>query len=285
MDAFQLYISLLSYFLLLFDAWTKKLNNLNLQQACPGVTGKIAQDGNRGDFMAVWMRKGVDGSVYKSLLNQWKSSPKYKLRTFDPILPSTEPSASDLYRFGTFTRSDHASFWYHKHPNFKKSLNAILLTDMGKTYLLINSQLYWCFIKPIGVWRGSTGSKCYHNWCDDATQLTDKNLKFLKNTIDTLYRVIVDSPPVASNDEVPDESIMPSTPTFGNRNPSGDREGGRGVRTNRGRGPTTVTPVNRQQPPKWPTFHSLPNPSSFFPSSFGSSFPSIASLMPPSWTK
>jgi hypothetical protein len=82
--------------------------------------------------MAVWMRKGVDGGVFKSLSSEWKSSPKYKLRTFDPVLPSTEPSASDLYRFGTFTRSDHASFWYHKHPSYKKSLNAILLTDMGE---------------------------------------------------------------------------------------------------------------------------------------------------------
>jgi len=81
--------------------------------------------------MGVWMRKGVDNKIYESLVNEWKSHPKYKLRTFDPLLPSTEPTSTDLYRFGTFTRSDHASFWYHKHPS-KKSLNAILITDMGK---------------------------------------------------------------------------------------------------------------------------------------------------------
>lgn len=100
-------------------------------QACPSVTAKIAQEGNRGDFIAVWVRQGVDGDVYKSLANEWKGSTKFKLRLFDPLLPSGPPTAADLFRFGTFTRSDHASFWYHKHPNFKKTLNAVLLTDMG----------------------------------------------------------------------------------------------------------------------------------------------------------
>jgi hypothetical protein len=95
------------------------------------VTAKIDQDGNKGDFIAVWMRQGVDGNVYQSLASEWQGRTKFKLRTFDPMLPSSPPSGSELLRFGTFTRSDHASFWYHKHPNFKQTLNAVLLTDMG----------------------------------------------------------------------------------------------------------------------------------------------------------
>lgn len=80
----------------------------------------------------MWMRQGVDGDVYKPLANEWRGSSKYKLRAFDPKLPAGPPSSAELYRFGTFTRSDHASFWYHKHANYKETLNAVLLTDMGE---------------------------------------------------------------------------------------------------------------------------------------------------------
>ena len=90
-------------------------------------------EGNRGDFIAVWTRQGVDSEVHKSLVNEWKGSTKFKLRTFDPLLPADTPSSTDLYRFGTFTRSDHASFWYHKHPEYTQTLNAVLLTDMGES--------------------------------------------------------------------------------------------------------------------------------------------------------
>lgn len=107
-------------------------------QGTPEVSRKIAQDGDRGDFVACWTRKGVDSHVFSSLASEWKrstgrslSSSVYKLRPFEPNLPSTAPSANDLYRFGTYTRSDHASFWYHKHPTYKSTLNAVLLTDMG----------------------------------------------------------------------------------------------------------------------------------------------------------
>ena len=110
-------------------------------QGCPSVAAKMALEGNRGDFIAVWMRQGIDGDVYKSLASEWKGSSKYKLRAFDPLLPSGPPTSSDLYRFGTFTRSDHASFWYHKHPTFKQTLNAVLLTDMGKRKAAPTSRL------------------------------------------------------------------------------------------------------------------------------------------------
>jgi len=236
--------------------------------ACPGVTSKIAQDGNRGDFIAVWMRKGIDGHIYKKLMEEWGSNSKYKLRAFDPILPGGEPSPSDLYRYGTFTRSDHASFWYHKHPSFKNTLNAILLTDMG-------------------VWRGERGSKCYHNWCDDTSLLTERNLKFLKNTIDSLSRVVMNPPNL--DDEKDNAGTGQSTntggesnPPFGQRipskptnKPSSVKPEGRGVRTNRGRGPPPIPSA-----PRWP---SIPPPtvgafpgSPFFPSA--GSIPSLGSI-------
>lgn len=95
--------------------------------------------------MAIWMRKNVDGHVYQALQNEWRktsrSSPNsnpFKIRAFDPPLPSSSPSANELFRYGTFTRSDHASFWYHKHPSYPHTLNAILLTDMGmESFILI----------------------------------------------------------------------------------------------------------------------------------------------------
>lgn len=95
---------------------------------------KIQREGNRGDFIGIWARRQVDTSVAEAFQKTWiefNDSPKVKLRTFDPPLPSTSPSANELYRYGTFTRSDHASFWYHKLVNYPKSLKAILLTDMG----------------------------------------------------------------------------------------------------------------------------------------------------------
>lgn len=111
-------------------------------QGTPEVSRKIAQDGDRGDFVACWTRKGVDSQIFDALASEWKrstarspSSSAYKLRPFEPNLPSTAPSANDLYRYGTYTRSDHASFWYHKHPTFKSTLNAVLLTDMGMNSL------------------------------------------------------------------------------------------------------------------------------------------------------
>ena len=58
-----------------------------------------------------------------------------------------------------------------------------------------------------GPWRGAN-RKCYHNWCDDASQLTSKNLNFLKNTIDTLANVLSKNPPKASIPSIPDPPIL-----------------------------------------------------------------------------
>lgn len=78
------------------------------------------------------MRKNIDDTVTNPLLEEWTGYPKYKARVFDPILPSYTPNKDDLIKYGTITRSDHSSFWYHNHMDYKHTLPAILLTDMGK---------------------------------------------------------------------------------------------------------------------------------------------------------
>ncbi|KAI1286923.1 Aminopeptidase YwaD [Halotydeus destructor] len=167
----------------------------------PETSRKITAEGNRGDFVAIWMRKGHDNGIYSTLADEWRKSRDgsyYKLQAFQPQLPANEPSQAELYRLGTFTRSDHASFWYHKHPSYKQTLNAILLTDMGP-------------------WRG-LHKKCYHSWCDDANQLSVKNLNYLRHTINVLVRVLEKTPKSVARETETGRPVMPETRTFiGNR--------------------------------------------------------------------
>lgn len=163
--------------------------------------------------MAIWMRKGVDDKVFGSLSNEWSKSRSggvYKIQAFDPPLPSSNPSSTELLRLGTFTRSDHASFWYHKHPSYRKTLNAVLLTDMGKLFepfISINSN-----VPKTGPWRG-IHKRCYHSWCDDSNQLTNKNLNYLKHTITMLTNVIEKSPPTTDRTDG-SRSLVPTRRGF-----------------------------------------------------------------------
>ncbi|RWS29321.1 uncharacterized protein B4U80_11618 [Leptotrombidium deliense] len=146
--------------------------------AIPGITTKLKSNKNRGDFISVWTRKNVDTPLFTALSNAWtqsNKSSKYKLIEFRAPLPSKNPSPNDLYRYGTFTRSDHASFWYHDVHSYADTLRAVLLTDMGP-------------------WRG-VNMRCYHNWCDDKRRLTKQNLDFLKHTIQVMLTVLTDYPP------------------------------------------------------------------------------------------
>ncbi|RWS04742.1 uncharacterized protein B4U79_02535, partial [Dinothrombium tinctorium] len=150
----------------------------DVEKAVPNAAAQIKANQNRGDFIAVWSRKSVDYELWQSLSksrSQLQSSLKFKLIEFDCPLPATRATASELRRYGTFTRSDHASFWYHKNANYPSTLNAVLLTDMGP-------------------WRGEL-RRCYHSYCDDTKQLTANNLNFLKQTVDTLIIAITKNPP------------------------------------------------------------------------------------------
>lgn len=112
----------------------------------------------------------------------------YESRTFKamrPELPQARmPNAEERYEWKDFFRSDHASFWFppltstpvRRSPNRTStsghtSLNAILLTDLGP-------------------WRKSY-QKCYHSACDDEHLLTEGNLSFMQQVIDSLVLTLL----------------------------------------------------------------------------------------------
>ena len=140
----------------------------DIAKACPKETQDIIDGGSKGDFTVTWMRKGFDDELMDRLTKEWKKTTggksKYKLRKF---------AATNIPE--TFHRSDHSSFWFHNHTEYKQDLRAMLLIDMS-------------------TWRGSMG-QCIHSDCDDIRWLTNNNLDFLKTSIDALFGVVVHSPP------------------------------------------------------------------------------------------
>jgi len=137
----------------------------DIRNDMPQAVKQIAKNKNRGDFLNIWSRRGIDNKLVDAIKSKATNS-KYPVIDFDVPLPADRPD-----HMSTLTRSDHASFWYHNHPEYKETLNAVLLTDLG-------------------VWRGEKGPKCYHQPCDDVKWLTEENLLFLKNTLDTLEKVV-----------------------------------------------------------------------------------------------
>lgn len=89
-----------------------------------------------------------------------------------------------LNAYKTFLRSDHSSFWY-PHALKDQSIAAILLTDLGP-------------------WRRRVATR-YHSSADNTKLLTKQNLLFLKNSIDSLMKTMLDLgegtcvPPVANS--------------------------------------------------------------------------------------
>lgn len=79
------------------------------------------------------------------------------------------------------------NFFFHKffdkrYPrvrNFDRTLNAVLLTDLGP-------------------WRSETKA-CYHRSCDDEKQLTKTNLEFFLHTNKMLYKVLTENPPILNH--------------------------------------------------------------------------------------
>ena len=138
----------------------------DIEESCnPDTIRDIHDRYDTGDFHAVWMRTDIDEDLFEQVRKEWTSTriPLRKLDAPANNLPST------------FYRSDHASFWLHRHPKYNHHLPAILLTDLGP-------------------FRGILGD-CYHRPCDNASLLTEDNLIFLKTMVDAVYRVIVHSPP------------------------------------------------------------------------------------------
>lgn len=147
----------------------------------PGFVTEVEKEKNRGDFLAAWSRERWDEPLEAAFRTSWVSL-GFESRTFKPMrpkLPQKIPGYDERYKWNDFFRSDHASFWYPAltSPAVRRSpdrtstvghygLKAILLTDLGP-------------------WRKSY-SKCYHSACDDVHLLTDNNLAFMQQVIDSL---------------------------------------------------------------------------------------------------
>lgn len=88
-----------------------------------------------GDFVAVWTRRKVDWHLWYIFEQEFKKlnvpQANHKILVIDPPIPRT-PILFDNYLYRNFLRSDHASFWNHKSRSYTETLNAVLITDMGK---------------------------------------------------------------------------------------------------------------------------------------------------------
>jgi len=140
----------------------------------PSFVEDVKETGNRGNFVSVWARRNIDQDLYFFLDRNWRNKMKYPLKIMDPPLPSYSSEVnknwSKYSKYGTFARSDHASFWYptEKETTFK----AILLHDLGP-------------------WRSGMAGH-YHQPSDDTRNLKRENLEFMKNTVDSLLATILD---------------------------------------------------------------------------------------------
>ena len=181
-------------------------------QKLPSFFDEIDSEKSRGDFLASWVRnKTLDENLESSFRGAWTDL-GYESRTFKamrPDLPQSVPNADQRYEWKDFFRSDHASFWYptiispavrrtnHSRPaapGARPSLTAILLTDLGP-------------------WRKSY-SRCYHSACDDQNLLTDDNLAFMQQVVDSLMLTLMRVGGGRCNDEsLADFRRLPASPT------------------------------------------------------------------------
>lgn len=152
--------------------------NFIIEQSVPESVLWLRRNYNAGNFVSVWTRRVLDWPLWHNFQNAWDknaelggggSNETHKTLLLDPSIPRNPLLLSHI-RFRTFFRSDHASFWAHRHHAYSDSLSAVLLTDMG-------------------AWRGKQRG-CYHEFCDDARFLTNENLDFLKRVTDAVAAAV-----------------------------------------------------------------------------------------------
>ncbi|XP_046908957.2 uncharacterized protein LOC124490482 [Dermatophagoides farinae] len=140
----------------------------------PAFVEEIQDAGSRGNFMTAWSRRNIDQDLFFFLEKNWKNKQIYPLKLMDPPLPTLSHEVSKNWskysKYGTFARSDHASFWYPIERD--TTFRSILLSDLGP-------------------WRKDM-SFHYHRYGDDERWLRYENLRFMKNTIDSLLATIID---------------------------------------------------------------------------------------------
>jgi hypothetical protein len=115
---------------------------------------EVRESGSKGNFMTAWSRRNIDQDLYFFLEKNWKNS-KFPLRLLDPPLPTWSHEVAKNWtrysKYGTFARSDHASFWYPIDRD--KSFNAILLSDLGLCSFLTNSFINTIAQKSLMIYK------------------------------------------------------------------------------------------------------------------------------------
>lgn len=175
--------------------------NCNRAQLLPEFAAELERDKHRADFLAAWARKTWDEPLEEAFRASWAQLGN-EGRTFKAMRPNLPQwrvtSSQERDDWQVFYRSDHASFWFPANStttttttttkiagqrtmpsalrrrssvNLRPSLNAILLTDLGP-------------------WRNSY-RHCYHSACDDKRFLTDSNLAFMQQVVDSLLLTLV----------------------------------------------------------------------------------------------
>lgn len=169
--------SLRDFWVMIIASLTKCIvNNCSIfpKPTLPGFVADVKEAGAKGNFMSAWARRTIDQELFDHLARNWRNKEKYPLKLMDPPLPSYSHEVaknwSKYAKYGTFARSDHASFWYpiEKNATFK----SILLSDLGP-------------------WRRDM-SFHYHRVGDDDRWLSEANLDFMKNTVDSLILTMLD---------------------------------------------------------------------------------------------
>ena len=143
-------------------------NNTHLSQTVPAdwsdkvvgnVKEEIEENKNRGDFIALIARHGVDDELVNNLEKHWndllddqlyidqvnRKPGMYKLKKIQTTLPGSLPPLKHLAQYYHFTRSDHVRFWYSNEFNFQGSFNSVLITDTGMMMksLITNYTDHW----------------------------------------------------------------------------------------------------------------------------------------------
>ncbi len=208
--------------LLNFDAQpgTQDIPN-DIHLTVPGFSTAIKQSNYSGNFLAMFARTNIDQPISRLIEEKWskhdsesaaqKSTTsevvdwkQYQLKpvSIKSLSKGKAASFQDLQKHVNMLRSDHLHFWYHNHSSYPNSLGAVLLTDTGKesdsiTWLdadiiiiIIFFFFFFFFIVFVGPFRGYM-RYCYHKLCDDSRFLSEKNVNFVRKTVDVLMQVVM----------------------------------------------------------------------------------------------
>ncbi|KAH9393794.1 hypothetical protein TYRP_021517 [Tyrophagus putrescentiae] len=177
--------------LLNFDAQpgTQDIPN-DIHLTVPGFSTAIKQSNYSGNFLAMFARTNIDQPISRLIEEKWskhdsesaaqKSTTsevvdwkQYQLKpvSIKSLSKGKAASFQDLQKHVNMLRSDHLHFWYHNHSSYPNSLGAVLLTDTGP-------------------FRGYM-RYCYHKLCDDSRFLSEKNVNFVRKTVDVLMQVVM----------------------------------------------------------------------------------------------